>query len=263
MKRISVVLFLAASASAALAQTAAKPAPHATTAARPAATALRTTASASKLPPGVPPAVGIVKSAFTLRYEDIKAGTGAEAEAGQMYKVQYTGWLGSNGRPDDGRKFDSSYDHRAPVMDKDGKPVLGDDGKPKLGDPQPFSFPQGYGRLIPGFDQGVAGMKIGGKRRIFIPWQLAYGARGRPGPDADHPGIPPKADLIFDVELLEVTELQMPTNHPPMGGAPPVHPMPPGMMPHPPTGAPATPPPSPTPAPATAPAQPATPPQPK
>ena len=206
MKRISVILFLAASAGAALAQTAAKPAPHATAAAKPAATAPKTaaTASAGKLPPGVPPVKGIIKPAFTLRYEDIKIGTGPDAEPGQMYKVQYTGWLGSNGRPDDGHKFDSSYDHRAPVMDKDNKPVLGDDGKPKLGDPQPFSFPQGYGRLIPGFDQGVSGMKIGGKRRIFIPWQLAYGAHGRPGPDAEHPGIPAKADLIFDIELLEV-----------------------------------------------------------
>jgi peptidylprolyl isomerase len=66
-------------------------------------------------------------------------------------------------------------------------------------------------------------MKIGGKRRLFIPWQLAYGAQGRPG-------IPPKSDLIFDVELLDVTDLQMPQNHPGMTG---VHPMPGGMAPHP------------------------------
>ena len=65
--------------------------------------------------------------------------------------------------------------------------MLGDDGKPKLGDPQPMPFPQGMGRLIPGFDQGFGGMKVGGKRRLFIPWQLAYGARGRPGPDAPIP----------------------------------------------------------------------------
>ncbi len=99
-------------------------------------------------------------------------------------------------------------------MDKDGKPVMGEDGKPKLGDPQPISFPQGFGRVIPGFDQGFEGMKVGGKRRLFIPWQLAYGARGRPGPDPAHPGIPPKADLIFDVELVDVAEMQMPPNHP-------------------------------------------------
>jgi peptidylprolyl isomerase len=180
-----------------------------------------------------------VKTAFALRYQDIKPGTGPEAEPGKLYKVHYTGWLAA-----DGRKFDSSYDHRSPVMDKDGKPVLGDDGKPKLGDPQPLIFPQGYGRLIPGFDQGVAGMKIGGKRRLFIPWQLAYGAHDRPGPDAAHPGIPAKADLIFDVELLDTTDMQMPTNHPGMTGLPSGHPAMPQGMPHPATAAPATPPPA-------------------
>ena len=228
MKRISMILLLAASAGAATAQTAAKPSTHAAPATRSAAT------SAFKLPPGVPPGKGIVSTAFSLRYQDIKVGTGPEAEPGKMYKVQYTGWLAA-----DGHKFDSSYDHRSPVMDKDGKPVMDDDGKPKLGDPQLLSFPQGYGRLIPGFDQGVAGMKIGGKRRIFIPWQLAYGAHGRPGPDAAHPGIPAKADLIFDVELLEVTDLAMAPNHPEMTGVPGGRPMPPGLMPHPATAAPA------------------------
>jgi peptidylprolyl isomerase len=174
----------------------------------------------------VPPVRGIVKTAFSLRYEDYKIGTGAEAEPNKMYKVHYTGWLGS-----DGHKFDSSYDHPgAPVLDKDGKPVMGDDGKPKHGDPQPMAFPQGMGRLIPGFDQGFAGMKVGGKRRIFIPWQLAYGAKGRPGPDAANPGIPPKADLIFDVELVDVTDLPTPPARPGMGGMP-GRPMPPGTMP--------------------------------
>jgi peptidylprolyl isomerase len=147
------------------------------------------------------------------------------------------------------------------VLDKDGKPVLGDDGKPKQGPPQPISFPQGFGRAIPGFDQGFTGMKIGGKRRIFIPWQLAYGAKGRPGPDAAHPGIPEKSDLIFDVELVDVSDVVMPPGHP--GMTPGMHPMP-GGAPHP--GMPAAPgaPPKP-PAPATAPATPAalaTPPQP-
>ncbi len=170
---------------------------------------------------------GVVKTAFSLRYQEIKIGTGAEAEPDKLYKVHYTGWLAA-----DGRKFDSSYDHpRPPVLDKDGKPVLGDDGKPKLGDPQPITFPQGFGRVIPGFDQGFHGMKIGGKRRLFIPWQLAYGARGRPGPDATHPGIPPKADLIFDIELVAVTDVQMPPNHPGMGGMPAGRPMPPGFTP--------------------------------
>ena len=226
MKKSVLILFLVAGTAAAIAQTAAKPA-------APAATAPHAAAASSALklePAGLPPARGIVKSAFTLRYKDIKLGTGADAEPNKMYKVQYTGYLGNNGRPDDGHKFDSSYDHPGqPEKDKDGKPVLGADGKPKLGDPQPMAFPQGMGRLIPGFDQGFYGMKIGGKRRLFIPWQLAYGAKGRPGPDAAHPGIPPKADLIFDIELVEVADLPTPPQRPGPGGRP----MPPGAAPHP------------------------------
>jgi peptidylprolyl isomerase len=181
-----------------------------------------------KLPLGVPaPGVSAVTTPkdtlFTLSYQEIEIGKGPVAEPNKLYKVHYIGWLGANGRADDGRKFDSSYDHPGPPMkDKENKLVMGDDGKPKMGPPQPLPFPQGMGRLIPGFDQGVSGMRIGGKRRIFIPWQLAYGAMGRPGPDADHPGIPPKADLIFDVTLVEVTDLPMPPNHPPMGGMRPM-----------------------------------------
>jgi peptidylprolyl isomerase len=230
MKQSVLILFLAAGTAAAIAQTAAKPA-------APAATATHAAAASSALklePAGLPPARGIVKSAFTLRYKDIKLGTGADAEPNKMYKVHYTGYLGNNGRPDDGKKFDSSFDHPGqPEKDKDGKPVLGADGKPKLGDPQPMAFPQGMGRLIPGFDQGFYGMKIGGKRRLFIPWQLAYGAKGRPGPDPAHPGIPPKADLIFDIELVEVTDLPTPPQRPGPGGMPGSRPMPPGAAPHP------------------------------
>jgi peptidylprolyl isomerase len=227
MKNTVLALFLAASAVAATAQTAAKPAAPAATAPHAA-----TAAVGVKLPPGVPPVRGIVKTAFSLRYEDYKIGPGPEAEPNKMYKVHYTGWLAA-----DGHKFDSSFDHPGPpVTDKDGKPVMGDDGKPKHGDPQPMAFPQGMGRLIPGFDQGVTGMRIGGKRRIFIPWQLAYGAKGRPGPDAAHPGIPAKADLIFDVELVEVTDMPAAPNRPGMGGGMPGgRPMPPGAggAPHP------------------------------
>ena len=220
--------------------TAAPTAKPATTAAKPAATA------AAKLPFGVPvpgiPAVKTPKNTlFSLRYQEIEVGTGAVAEPNKMYKVHYTGWLGANGRADDGRKFDSSYDHPgSPVKDIEGKPVMGDDGKPKLQPAQPLPFPQGYRQAITGFDQGFYGMKIGGKRRIFVPWQLAYGAMGRPGPDADHPGIPPNSDLIFDVFLLEVNELPMPANHPPMGG---MRPMPGGrpMPGAPPLGAPGAP----------------------
>jgi len=146
---------------------------------------------------------GVIKPLFTLRYEDYKIGTGAEAEPGKMYKVYYTGY-----RAADGVKFDSSFDHPGPPeKDVDGKPVLDADGKPKLGDPQPMAFPQGMGRLIPGFDQGFAGMKIGGKRRLFIPWQLAYGIRAIPDHGPGHPGIPAKSDLVFDVELVDVTEM--------------------------------------------------------
>ncbi len=169
-----------------------------------------------RLPPGIPRGRGVIKTAFTLRYQDLKIGTGAAAEPNKVYKVLYTGYLAA-----DGHKFDSSEDHRQPLRDKDGKPVMGDDGKPKLADAQPISFVQGFGRVIPGFDQGFDGMKVGGKRRLFIPWQLAYGARGRPGPDPAHPGIPPKADLIFDIELVDVAEMQMPPNRP---IANPVHP---------------------------------------
>ena len=215
MRHTALILILAASTSAALAQTPAKPAAPVAVAHHPAATA---SASASRTPAGVPPVHGLLKAAFTLRYQDIKLGTGADAEPNKMYKVLYTGYLGANGRPDDGHKFDSSDDHRQPERDKDGKPVLGDDGKPKLGEAQPMAFPQGMGRLIPGFDQGFYGMKVGGKRRLFIPWQLAYGAKGRPGPDEAHPGIPAKADLIFDVELVDIADMPTPPSRPGMGG---------------------------------------------
>jgi peptidylprolyl isomerase len=172
-----------------------------------------------KLPAGVPAVRGIVKTAFSLRYQEIKVGTGAVAEPNKLYKVHYTGWLAA-----DGRKFDSSYDHpRSPILDKDGKPVLDADGKPKLGEAQPIVFPQGYRKVISGWDQGFEGMKIGGKRRLFIPYQLAYGELGRPTGNPKDPGIPAKADLIFDVELVDVMEMQMPANHPGMGGMPAGH----------------------------------------
>lgn len=172
--------------------------------------------SVSKLPPGIPVVHALMKTAFVERYQDIKIGTGAEAEPNKLYKVFYTGWLAS-----DGRKFDSTDDHpRPPKMGPDGKPLLGPDGKPVPGPAEPFIFPQGFGRVIPGWDQGFQGMRIGGKRRIFVPWQLAYGAKGRPGPDAAHPGIPPKADLIFDVELVDVMDLPQ---RPPMRMPMPQH----------------------------------------
>lgn len=135
------------------------------------------------LPPGVPPAEGTMQTQFALRYIDMVQGTGAEAAPGQFLTVQYTGWLATTGE-----KFDSSLDHG-----------------------EPFTFPQGSHRVIPGWDQGFAGMKVGGKRRLFVPYQLAYGESGRDP-------IPPKADLIFDVELLAASDT------PP--GMPPVPPTP-------------------------------------
>jgi peptidylprolyl isomerase len=207
MKQIALISFFLAAGIIAAAQTSPKPATTPKVAAA--------SSSLITLPPGVPRARGPVRTAFSLRYQDVKIGTGPDAEPNKVYKVFYTGWLAA-----DGRKFDSSEDHRPPLRDKDGKPVMGDDGKPKLGDPQPIAFPQGFGRVIPGFDQGFGGMKVGGKRRLFIPWQLAYGARGHPGPDPAHPGIPPKADLIFDIELVDVSEMQLPPRPTPGPGRP-------------------------------------------
>jgi peptidylprolyl isomerase len=218
MKQI-VLLFALAAPLAAFSQTTPAPAPKATTTTAPKAATSpvkRPVAPAVKLPPGIPPVKGLVKIAFTttLRYQDYKIGDGPLAEPGKVYHVLYTGWLAS-----DGTKFDSSDDHRPPMRDKDGKPVMDADGKPKLGDPQPIAFPQGQGRLIPGWDQGFSGMKVGGKRRLFIPYHLAYGDLGRP------PKIPPKSDLIFDVELVSITD--MPTQPMPGMGRPmPGRPMP-------------------------------------
>jgi peptidylprolyl isomerase len=123
------------------------------------------------------------------------------------------------------------------------------------------------GRLIPGFDYGVTGMRVGGKRRLFIPWQIAYGTRSIPD-RPDHPGIPAKSDLIFDVELVEVSDMPAPQPRPmaPPAGAPggasgqPATPPPTGSTP--PSGQPASPDSSkPNTPPDTKPAQPSTPPQ--
>jgi peptidylprolyl isomerase len=172
-----------------------------------------------KTPASIPQYKGLQKTAATvaLRYQEIKLGEGPVAELNKLYKVHYTGY-----RAEDGVKFDSSLDRPGPPLkDQDGKPVLGEDGKPKLDAPQPVPFPQGTGTFITGFDQGVVGMKKGGQRRIFIPWQLAYGTRTIPE-HPGHPGIPPKSDLIFDVELVDVTDIPAPPARPnmPMGARP-------------------------------------------
>lgn len=104
-----------------------------------------------------------------LKKEDLIVGKGIEATSGKTVSVHYTGWL------TDGKKFDSSVDRG-----------------------QPFQFKLGEGQVIPGWDQGVAGMKVGGKRKLTVPSQLAYGSRGAGSV------IPPDATLVFEVELLDV-----------------------------------------------------------
>jgi len=104
-----------------------------------------------------------------LKYVDITVGVGPEPTTGQICEMDYTGWL------TDGKKFDSSRDRG-----------------------QTFQFPIGTGRVIKGWDEGVATMKVGGRRMLIIPYELAYGEQGRP------PVIPPKSTLIFDVELKGV-----------------------------------------------------------
>lgn len=121
---------------------------------------------------GGPAKTGTLKAVTTasgLKYYDLKKGTGAEATPGKTVTVHYTGWLAN------GKKFDSSVDRHLP-----------------------FTFLLGRGEVIKGWDEGVAGMKVGGKRQLHIPPELGYGARGAGGV------IPPGATLIFDVELLGV-----------------------------------------------------------
>ena len=111
----------------------------------------------------------LTKTPSGLQYQDVAVGDGAEAAQGQVAVVHYTGWL------TDGTKFDSSRDRGSP-----------------------FSFPLGAGQVIAGWDEGVAGMKVGGRRKLLIPASLGYGEMGAP------PVIPPGATLVFDVELLDV-----------------------------------------------------------
>jgi peptidylprolyl isomerase len=113
----------------------------------------------------------MVQTGTGLQYEDVVVGKGAQPHTGQTCAMHYTGWLWENGAK--GKKFDSSVDRG-----------------------QPFEFPLGMGRVIKGWDEGVASMKVGGKRNLLIPPQLGYGTRGAGGV------IPPNATLFFEVELL-------------------------------------------------------------
>jgi len=113
------------------------------------------------------------QTASGLQFEDTQVGTGANPQRGQTCVMHYTGWLWVNGAK--GAKFDSSVDRG-----------------------RPFEFPLGMGRVIKGWDEGVAAMKVGGKRTLLIPPALGYGERGAAGV------IPPGATLLFEVELLGV-----------------------------------------------------------
>jgi peptidylprolyl isomerase len=163
------------------------------------------------LSPDVREALGSQTETYSLDYVDTKIGTGPLAAEHDYFTVKYTGYLES-----EGSKFDSSDDHP---------------------NKEPITFPYGMHRVIPGWDTGFEGMHVGGKRRIFIPWELAYGENGRP------PVIPAKSNLVFDVELVSQSATPPPPPqrphppaehgaegdhgptqaHPPVGA--PIHPM--------------------------------------
>ena len=138
-----------------------------------AAVALAVTAAGAPFGHAVAAESQVIEMPDGLKYTDNKIGDGAVATAGSKVSVHYTGWLSKDGAK--GAKFDSSLDRG-----------------------QPFDFPLGEGRVIKGWDEGVAGMKVGGERTLVIPPELGYGARGAGGV------IPPNATLIFDVQLLKV-----------------------------------------------------------
>jgi peptidylprolyl isomerase len=130
---------------------------------------LVTTTTLAAEPTKSPAQEKVVTTASGLKYVDLKVGEGAEAKSGKNVMVNYVGTLA------DGTKFDSSYDRR-----------------------EPFPFKIGAGQVILGWEEGVVGMKVGGKRKLIIPPALAYGEPGAP------PRIPPNATLVFEVELLAV-----------------------------------------------------------
>jgi peptidylprolyl isomerase len=187
--KLALTLF-ALSTAAAAQTTATTPVTHHRTASATAAVVVN--------PPGAPKVVGIPKTLYTLKYIDTTIGTGPLATTHKWLTVHYTGWL------PDGKKFDSSVDRK-----------------------QPFTFPYGAQKVIIGWDTGFEGMRIGGKRRLLVPWELAYGELGIPPRGAGNPGMPPKQNLIFDVELLGISDTppesmmpKRPAVPPPAPGAP-------------------------------------------
>lgn len=172
----------ASTASAPAATEAAKPAESAsqapaTEAAKPADPAAQAAATAPAAETAAAAPAVASSSITSLQSNDVKAGTGAEAVAGKAVTVHYTGWLYDEKAADKhGAQFDSSHDRE-----------------------EPFEFTLGGGQVIQGWDQGVAGMKVGGQRTLTIPASLAYGESGAGGG-----AIPPNATLVFDVELLDV-----------------------------------------------------------
>jgi peptidylprolyl isomerase len=131
----------------------------------------------SPLPAPIPPLAGAERIILALRYIEASIGTGADVVQKQCVFVHYTGWLTN------GTKFDSSRDTMP-------------NGQPRT----PIGFPLGFRRVIAGWDLGFDGMKVGGKRRLFIPYPLAYGDAGRP------PVIPAKSELIFDLDVVAVAD---------------------------------------------------------
>lgn len=233
MKHTILILLLAAGTLAASAQTSAKPASDTKPAsdAKPAVTAPPAVAAKPAAAPVKPlahlkPLEGTRKDLFTvtLSYQDVKVGDGKVAEPKKLLKFYYTMWLAA-----DGSQIDSTDERVSPVLDKDKKPVLDADGKQKMSDPQPAVVPMGS-LPLPGWNMGFEGMKAGGKRRVYIPWQLGLGDRDVPMRGPNHPAIPARSDLILDIELLDVTDAPPPSAHPGMSGA---HPMPPGATPKP------------------------------
>jgi peptidylprolyl isomerase len=215
MKLTPVLTLLALSATPLLAQTATKSTTvhRATTAARKPAAAAGACADLPTLDVKIPKVAGCPKTLYALKYIDTVVGTGELAVPMKLYTVHYTGYLL------DGSKFDSSVDRKEPIV-----------------------FPAGFHRVITGWDTGFSGMHVGGKRRLFIPYELAYGEAGKP------PTIPAKSMLVFDVELISVADLpqqpqpQAPSRPtapptPPPAGTPPTSSTPPpapGAIPTPP-----------------------------